>query len=86
MKEQELIGQLWLNESKNGRQYLRGHVNGAKVVAFKSKDGLSFHVLADTREDTEKKSGGFKKDYSKKEYKPYKKSEYKAKSNDEAPF
>ncbi len=54
--KEELIGQLFINESKTGLKYLRGHVNGVKVVAFLSKDGASYHVLADTREEDGKGS------------------------------
>lgn len=66
---EKLIGQFFINTSKDGKTtYLRGHVNGSKIVAFKSKDGKSFHVLPDTREpgegdnkpQTKKSNGGYK--------------------------
>jgi hypothetical protein len=47
----DLIGQLYINTSKSGVVYLRGHVNKQKVVCFlNKKDGQSYSVLADTRE------------------------------------
>jgi hypothetical protein len=77
--DQNYVGRLFINEIKNdgkvfkkGDKYLRGTINGMKVVGFLSKDGTAFNI----KEDIDKEDSG-SKSYSKKSF---------SKNKDSAPF